>query len=243
MAEEKILLVIGASSSVGNALIRRVHKNYTKILAHYNSNSDSIQALREELGEIIVPVQADLSDTESVNAMIGFIKDNGCFPEHIVHLASPKCRNERFHQMNVEELEKGFRCSVASFARITAPLIKNMSKNKRGKIAVMLTVCTENIPPKFLSSYVSVKYALLGMVKSMAVEYAEKGICVNAVSPDMMATDFISEMPKLAVEQTAEQSVMGRLLNVDEVVPTFEYLLSDAADRITGQNILVTGVK
>lgn len=243
MGNEKILLVIGASSNVGSALIRRVHKNYTKIIAHYNNNISGIELLRDELGDIIIPVHAEFDDTTSVDSMIDFIKDNGYFPEHIVHLVSPKCRNERFHKINTEELEMNFRCSVSSFARITAPIINNMSKNKRGKIAVMLTAYTENIPPKFLSSYISVKYALLGMVKSMAVEYAGKGICINAVSPDMMDTNFISEIPRIAVEQTAEQNVMGRLLSVDEVIPTFEYLLSEASDRVTGQNILITGVK
>lgn len=107
----------------------------------------------------------------------------------------------------------------------------------------MLSACTQNNPPKFMSAYVTAKYALLGLMKSLASDYAEKGICVNAISPDMIETKFLDGVPNAAVRMTAEKSVMGRLLNVDEVVPAFEFLLSDAADKITGQNIFITGVK
>lgn len=68
--------------------------------------------------------------------------------------------------------------------------IPNMAKKKYGRIVFMLTSCTINNPPKYQSSYVTVKYALLGLMKALAVEYADRGITVNGVSPDMMETKF-----------------------------------------------------
>lgn len=105
----------------------------------------------------------------------------------------------------------------------------------------MLTSCTENVPPKYLSPYVTVKYALLGLMKSLAAEYAEKGITVNGVSPDMMETRFLSEVSDIIVEKSAMTSPLGRNLTVQDAVPAFEYLLSDAAAAMTGQNLVISG--
>ena len=105
----------------------------------------------------------------------------------------------------------------------------------------MLTSDTVDMPPKYQSSYVTVKYALLGLMKSLAVEYAEKGITFNGISPDMIETKFLSELPELIVENNRNNSPLGRNIRIDEIVPIFEYLLSDAGASMTGQNIAVTG--
>ena len=87
------------------------------------------------------------------------------------------------------------------------------------------------------------KYALLGLMKSLSVEYADKGIMVNGVSPDMIETKFLKDIPDLVIRQNAERSPLKRNLTIEDVVPTFDFLLSDAADTITGQNIGITGGK
>ncbi len=242
-SDNKTLMVLGATSQVGTALIRRIQGGYGRILAHYNSNIERINELAGEFGDKIIPVQADLNSTGSARAMADHIKANGLLPDHFVHLACPRCRNERFHKCRTDDFLKMYNCSVISGIEILKPIAEAMSKNKKGKIVIMLTAYTANDPPAYLSPYVSAKYALLGLMKALAAEYRSKGICVNAVSPEMINTDFISDIPELAVAQAVEQSVMGRLLEVDEVIPTFEYLLSEAADRITGQNIIISGVK
>ena len=87
----------------------------------------------------------------------------------------------------------------------------------------------------------TVKYALLGLMRNLASEYAAKGVMVNAVSPDMMETKFLSGLPELILEQNAKKNPLGRNIHVEEVTPTIEYLLSSASDIVTGQNIGVTG--
>lgn len=124
---------------------------------------------------------------------------------------------------------------------ILQAFIPKMSKQNYGKIVFMLSAYLLGIPPKFQSPYITVKYALLGLMRNLASEYAAKGIMVNAVSPDMMETKFLSELPELIKEQSAKNNPLGRNIFVDEVVPTIEYLLSPGSDVVTGQNIGVTG--
>ena len=80
--------------------------------------------------------------------------------------------------------------ALRSLVIILNSFISDMTKAKFGKIVVMLTSCTTNIPPKYLASYVTSKYALLGLVKSLANEYADKGIRINGVSPSMIFTKY-----------------------------------------------------
>ena len=116
-----------------------------------------------------------------------------------------------------------------------------MSKNNYGKIIFMLSSFTTNTVPRFQAAYITIKYALLGLMRDLAREYIFKGIRVNAVSPQMMETKFLSDMSNLVVEQNAKENPLGRNITVDEVIPIFKLLLSEESDAIVGENIAVTG--
>jgi 3-oxoacyl-[acyl-carrier protein] reductase len=116
-----------------------------------------------------------------------------------------------------------------------------MAKEKFGKIVFMLTSYTIAEPPqKYMTPYVTGKYALLGLMKLLAAEYAGNGITVNGVSPSMIDTFFGGGTNRLVVEQNAEKSPIRRNLVPADVIGVLEFLLSDGADCITGQNIAVT---
>ncbi len=237
----KILLVTGASSDVGLSLIQRVYHRYDVILAHYCNSKQRLLELKERLGNKIQLYQSDFTDITSVNEMLAEIQKDGNIPNHIVHISAQRMMNQRFHKTKWEEYEKAMETSLMSIITILKSFLPTMKKEKYGKIIFMLTSCTLNNPPKYQASYVVSKYALLGLMKSLSVEYAEKGIMVNGVSPDMIETKFISDIPDLVIRQNAERSPLKRNLVVDDVVPTFDFLLSEAADTITGQNIGITG--
>lgn len=239
----KILLVLGGSSDIGQALIRRIHSNYDKIILHYNKNSSAAENLADELKNKILPFGADLNIAGDVNLLTEFVSKEENQPCHVVNMVSPKFVYTRADKDDPIAFRNMTESSLFAFTEIMRPVLRSMSKKKYGKIVIMLSVCTNGIPPKYMSAYVTAKYALLGLMRSLAADYADKGICINGISPDMIETKFLDSIPDVAVRMTAEKSVMGRLLSVDEVVPAFEFLLSDAADKITGQNISVTGVK
>lgn len=240
MKNDKVLLVTGASSDVGAELIRHVGNNYTKVWAHYRSSSDVIDGLKSELGDKIIPVQADFSSHASTISFIDAIKESGDYPDHIVHLSAQKAYNLQFHKHSWDNFQKEIDTSLRSITMILQEFIPKMVKKNYGKVVFMLSAYLIGVPPKFQSPYITIKYALLGLMRNLAAEYATKGITVNAVSPDMMDTKFLSELPELIKEQSAKNNPLGRNLRVDEVVPTMEYLLSAGSDVVTGQNIGVT---
>lgn len=240
MNKGKILLVTGASSDVGAELIRNVGKNYEKVWAHYRSSAAIIEELRKQVGEQVTPVKADFSDLKSTEDFIESIRVSGDIPNHIVHLPAPKVHCLQFHKHTWDSYQLEIDTSLRSITMILQSFIPQMAKKKYGKIVFMLSAYLLGVPPKFQSQYITVKYALFGLMRNLAAEYASKGIMVNGVSPDMMETKFLSELPNLIKEQSAKNNPLGRNIYIQEVIPTIKYLLSSESDAVTGQNIGIT---
>ena len=162
-------------------------------------------------------------------------------PTHIIHLPAQKGAVNRFSKISWDQFEHRMSISVRSIVIVLNKLLPQMAKRKQGKILFMLTVHTCQIPLKGCADYITEKYALLGLLKALAVEYANKGITVNGISPGAIETKFNSELPEFVIKQYSEGRVSGKNMLVREVIPTIQFLLSDQAGCITGQNIAVDG--
>ncbi len=240
MKEQKVLLITGASSDIGTAFIEKAYKKYHLILAHYNQTNAKLQSLPLPVREKMVLLQADFTDQNSVNQMIQAIKNNGAFPDHILHLSAPRFCYEKMTKFNMSKYETEFSVSVKSILTIIKEFYPYMNQQKYGKVVFMLSSAVLNTPPKYMTGYVSIKYALLGIMKSLSGELFEKGITVNGVSPAMIETKFLSDLPDLLKERTIQNAPRKKLLNVSDVIPAIEFLLSDMADSITGENLEIT---
>lgn len=241
MKENKVLLVTGGSSSVGLGLIVEVEKEYNTIWVHYNNSAERVNELKGRFGDKIKPVKADFSKEEDVINLIDTISDSKEIPDHIVHLAAIKSENKKFHKFNWNEYQDMIDTSLKPAVLILKKFLPFMSKNNYGKVVFMLSSFVNGATPKYQSPYIVSKYALYGLMRNLAAEYIEKGINVNAVSPDMMETGFIDNIPDIIKAQNVENSPIKRNLMVEDVIPTFKYLLSDGADTVYGQNIIIMG--
>jgi 3-oxoacyl-[acyl-carrier protein] reductase len=236
-----ILLVTGASSDVGSALIRRVAGNYDTVVCHYRNSAAVIEDLRSMFGKKIVPVQADFADEAATASFVQFILDSGLAPTHFVHLSSSSGSvNIRFAKTNREQFQQEINITFMSAVVCCQAFVPLMAKAKHGKAVFMLSSQMVWEPAKpYSTAYTCVKHALYGMMKSLSAEYIGKGVTVNGVSPSMIDTKFLIT-PDIVKQANIESSPIKRLLTVNDVVPAFEFLLSPGADTVTGQNIAVT---
>lgn len=239
----KVLLVLGGSSDVGVSFIKSSYNEYDKVFAQYYSNDRDLRELKKQIGEKIVLIKADFLSQTDVDGMIELLLKSEENITHIVHFPAPNIKNIRFRNLSWEIYQKDIDIQVKSIFKILKVFMASMAKNKYGKIVFMLSSYVINEPPKYLNHYVTVKYALLGLMKALAAEYAEKKLNINAVSPDMMETKFLLNIPDLIVQANIESSPMKRLASVNDVVPAIRFLLSDEASYITGQNINIAGGK
>jgi 3-oxoacyl-[acyl-carrier protein] reductase len=105
----------------------------------------------------------------------------------------------------------------------------------------MLSSVVINVPPKALTQYTTIKYAMLGLVKSLASEYSDKNIQINAVSPSMVETKFLDNINEKLVELSAYNHPLKRNAQVNEITPIIKMLISKESDYINGVNIPITG--
>lgn len=236
----RTILLIGASSDIGVSFIERYHEEYDCIIAHYNNTRSKLDVLKEKLQDKLHIFQANLLSEESVESMIKEIKTAGLYPEHIVHLPAQKCNNAKYHKIDWSIFQESIEISVRSLVVITQAFLPYMIKQKYGRIIIMLSFVNNNIPPKYCSHYIATKYMLLGLMKAMSVEYADKGITVNGISPAWIDTKYIENQPDIIRQQNIEDSPIGRLLQTSDIIPGIKFLLSDEASCINGNNMTIS---
>ncbi|RAP35866.1 NAD(P)-dependent oxidoreductase [Candidatus Marinamargulisbacteria bacterium SCGC AAA071-K20] len=235
-------LILGGSSSIGLKAIESIYSTHktAKVIAQYNTNKEQLTSLKETYPTLQL-CQADLSDTDSLNSFISQLIEANTIPSRILQLAAPKYQFIRFKKFTWDDFSKNIDIQVKSTALILQAFLPYMTKEKFGRIVLMLSSATMGVPPLATSPYTTSKYALLGLLKSVASEYASKGICINGISPSMVETPFLNDIPEKLIEIAAHSHPLKRNATVSDIAPYITHLLSEEAQFMTGANIPVTG--
>ena len=235
-----IILIIGASSDIGLNLIKNI-SDEALIIAHYNSSNEKLLELSKKINNKLVALKADLSKEDEINKLLDVIEFDYGVPNKIIHLAANKVENIRFKDVSWSDFEKDINISFKSAVLILNRFLPKMAKLRKGKVIIMLSSYVLGVPPKALTHYTTIKYALLGLVKSLASEYSDKNIQINAVSPSMIDTKFLDNINEKFVELNAYNHPLKRNATVDDITPIIKMLISKESDYINGINIPVTG--
>lgn len=237
---ERDLLVLGASSDLALAVLRRVAGQYDAVFAHYHRSADKLEQLCRTAPNIRL-FQADFTSGEQTARLMESVAETGAPITHILHCPSARIEYKHFRKLDWADYEKMLNTQLRSLYYAAHTFAPQMAKRRYGKIVTVLSSATVGMPPTYLNDYVTAKYALLGFVKSLAAEYADRNVQINAVSPSMMETKFLANQSHLVLEKEAAEHPLGRNASVEDVAPMIEFLLSDSAGFITGQNMLVAG--
>ncbi len=227
-------LILGASSDIGTELIKGLDGD---IIAHYRTNKQKLDNIQ---GKNITCIYGDFSTEDGILEFIQNVKALGQDITKIVHLPAPLAKATKFKKFNSKSFLLDINVSVLSFSLVCKEFAPIMAKNGFGKIAVMLTSYCIGTPPKFLSSYVSSKYALMGITKSLAVEYADKGLTFNAVAPSMVETSFLETLPDFEIQSTAQKSPLKRNGSPKDVANVLKFLLCDDNEYLNGAIVPIT---
>ena len=233
----KVYLIIGSSSDIGMAFLNAAAAKNPDALfyTHYRTMSGKFASIKEGLGERMQMIQADVSNDDGVQMIINSVTQT---PTHILHLPAGKLTYTRLKQVDLQSIEKQMRIQVYSLIRLCKHFLPLMAKQEHGHCVAMVSSVTEELPPKFMTEYAIVKYALLGLVKSMAVEYISKGVFVNAVSPNMVQTKLLDHIDGRMLENLADASPLERHLKPEEIVGAIEFLFSGETP-VWGRNLII----
>lgn len=238
-----VILVTGASSDLGRTLLTRLSAAEAVVYAHHSGGAVALQRHLSTLSgpAKFVPIRADFSSLAETESLINVIQEHHGRPNKIVHLSARPLILDRFAKLRWEDIDDDWNISVRSITHITRAFLPGLARERGGgRLVFALSSVTIGVPPKGMAGYTTIKYALLGLMSSLAGEYAESGIRVNAVSPFTMETPFLAHVPHKFAELTASQNPARRNATPDDVVPAIEFLLSDASRFITGTNVPIT---
>ncbi|MBP3819519.1 MAG: SDR family oxidoreductase [Butyrivibrio sp.] len=235
-------LLLGASSDLCCEFIKQHDWHIDdEIIAQYCHSREKLEQLQEKISAKMEMWQADFSDEISTQNFADKLKARKVVPTHILHVPAVPIENMRFTEIDWSATEKQINVQCRSLWMLLQVVIKGMAKAKQGKIILGLSSYSVGVPPKFLAGYVMAKYALMGMGRALASEYAPKGIQINMISPSMMETKFLANIYGGVVEQTAAANPLKRNACPEDVAGLIEYLFSDSNTFVTGLNLPVTG--
>ena len=232
------IIVTGATGGIGNSIIKKLYDTGANILAT-GTKDEKLQELKKKF-QNIQTLKFDISQTENLE---NFIEDATKKLEGkldcMINNAGITQDNLAI-RMSIEEWKKVIDINLTSTFLISKFAIKKMLKNKKGKIINITSVVghTGNLGQ---SNYAASKAGIIGMTKSLAIEYAKKNITLNCVSPGFIQsrmTDNISESVKAVL---TSRIPMARLGNGEDVANSVAFLSSDQASYITGETIHVNG--
>ncbi len=238
----KVALVTGASRGIGRAVAVTLARAGAHVVVNYVGNE---AAAAEALAEVTAAggkgelARFDVCDPEAVDAAVKRIVDAHGRLDVLVNNAGVAI-DQLLLRVKPEELEKTWAINVNGAVYCAKSAIRPMMKQKRGRIINLSSVVAEAGNPGQVV-YSASKAALIGMTRTLAREYAARGITVNAVSPGFIETDMTSGLSEAARKAILDQTPLGRIGSPAEVAAAVLFLASDEAAYVTGQNLRVNG--
>ena len=242
MLEGKTALVTGASRGIGKAIALRLAKEGANIAINFAGNvaaAEEVKAAIEADGGKAILVQADVSDSAAVDAMVKTVVDTFGGIDILVNNAGIT-RDGLLMRMKEEDWDAVLNTNLKSIFLCTKAVSKLMMKKRSGRIVNMSSVVGVN-GNAGQANYSAAKAGAIGFTKSMAKELAGRGITVNAIAPGFIQTDMTAVLPEAVKESMAKSIPLGCLGAPEDIAGTVLFLVSDCASYITGQVINVDG--
>jgi 3-oxoacyl-[acyl-carrier protein] reductase len=233
----KKILITGATGGIGNALVKKFSLLGGNVLATVTKN-EKLDILKKDFPKIIT-LNFDISKHDKVEEFIEnvFSQLNGI--DILINNAGINMDNLSLRMKN-EEWKKVIDINLGSTFLLCKYGIKKMLKNKYGRVINITSIVghTGNLGQ---SNYAASKAGIIGMTKSLAIEYAKKNITLNCVSPGFIQTKMTDNIADNIKEVLTSKIPMAKLGTGDDVANTVAFLSSDAASYITGETVHVNG--
>jgi 3-oxoacyl-[acyl-carrier protein] reductase len=244
MLKGKKILLTGSNGGVGIEVAKLLIKNNAQVILCYNKNRKNLDHLIKENKKKINNIQIEKLDlTKEKNIDKVLKKKLKVSPIDIfIHLPTFPHEHNDIMKNEWSDFQKNIDLQAKAVFKISKHIVPGMKIKKKGKIISVLTSYVIGRPPNGVSKYVTAKYTLLGIMKSMAVELGKFGINVNSVSPSIIETELTRKLPLKLKEMTKSQIPLeNRFATPLEIANVILFLCKKESDYINGENILVTG--
>ena len=229
---QRVAFVTGGSRGIGLACARQ-------LAAAGHQTAIGSRSKPDEIDDDLLWVECDITDQSSVDAAFTFIEEQ-LGPVHIL-IANAGITNDMLVlRMKEDDFESVIDANLTGSFRVIKRSLRSMMKARWGRIILMSSVVGA-LGQAGQANYAASKAGLAGLGRSLAREFASRGITVNLVAPGPVETDMLAALNDDVVEALAAQIPVGRIGQAEEVAAAVSFLASESAGYITGTTIPVDG--
>ena len=235
--KNKNILITGASGGIGRELVKKFVSLGGNVVGS-GTKTEKLDLIKKKYPNIKVK-KFDLSEHSRIEEFIDDVSLQLGGLDILINNAGTNVDNLSL-RMKEEEWKKVIDINLTSTFLLTKYAIKKMLKNKFGRVVNITSVVghTGNLGQ---SNYAASKSGIIGMSKSLAIEYAKKNITVNCVSPGFIVSDMTMNIAEKVKVFLTSKIPMGKLGTGEDVSNCVAFLSSDQASYITGETLHVNG--
>ena len=235
--KNKNVLITGASGGIGNELVKKFVSLGANVLGT-GTKAEKLDLIKKKYPNIKVK-KFDISEHSRIEEFIENVNLELGGLDILINNAGTNIDNLSL-RMKDDEWKKVIDINLTSTFLLSKNAIKKMLKNKFGRIVNITSVVghTGNLGQ---SNYAASKAAIIGMSKSLAIEYAKKNITINCISPGFIVSDMTMNIAEKVKLYLTSRIPMGKLGTGEDVSNCAAFLSSDQASYITGETLHVNG--
>ena len=235
--KNKKILVTGASGGIGSEIVKKFVSLGGDVLGT-GTKAEKLDLIKKQYQSIKVK-KFDISEHSKIEEFIDDVVLELGGLDVLINNAGTNVDNLSL-RMKEEEWKKVIDINLTSTFLLTKHAIKKMLRNKFGRVVNITSVVghTGNLGQ---SNYAAAKSGIIGMSKSLALEYAKKNITINCVSPGFIVSDMTMNIAEKVRLYLTSRIPMGKLGTGEDVSNCVAFLSSDQASYITGETLHVNG--
>jgi NAD(P)-dependent dehydrogenase (short-subunit alcohol dehydrogenase family) len=245
------VVVTGASRGIGSTIAANLATQGARV-SLLGRNAENLTAVSKAVGgtSVAAPLVTDVTDAESVAAAFARAREH-FGPVHILINNAGQAASAKFTETDEALWNRIMAVNLTGTYLCTRQAVSDMLQVGFGRIVNVASIAGLR-GGAYISAYVASKHAVIGLTRSLALEFANKNITVNAVCPGYTDTDIVRQAIANIVRKTGRSEAEAlaslvatnpqrRLITPEEVAHTVSWLCSPGAESITGQSIVVAG--
>lgn len=247
----QVAIITGSSSGIGRACAIALAREGVKVVINYHSDAEGAEAVRQEInqqGGQAISVKADVSKEEDVEDLVESCLQAYGHLDIMVANAGLQA-DAAFTEMTLEQWNKVINVNLTGqflCCRAAARIFRKQGVHEHGRAAGKI-VCMSSVHDEIAwaghVNYATAKGGVKMLMESMAQELAQDKIRVNAIAPGAIKTDINKDAweDEESLEKLLTLIPYGRIGQGEDVAKVCAFLVSDAADYITGATLYVDG--
>ncbi|MGE8034188.1 beta-ketoacyl-ACP reductase [Lysinibacillus sp. KCTC 33748] len=240
--EGKVAVVTGASRGIGRAIALKLANEGAKVVVNYSGSqakAEEVVAMIQENGGEAIAVQASVSKTEEVTALMdATVKTFGSL-DILVNNAGIT-RDNLLMRMKEDEWDDVLDTNLKGVFLCTKAVTRQMMKQRAGRI-INISSIVGVAGNAGQANYVAAKAGVIGLTKTTAKELASRNILVNALAPGFIETEMTDQLPEDIKQGMLTQIPLAKLGQPEDIAKAVAFLASDDANYMTGQTLHIDG--